>query len=116
MREGEDGPEPPPRRAQEVGRGRSSFPGGQHGEVAVHLVLPHRMALQRGAAPLYLLRQVFSQRVHVADDQVRDYPGGERVTGPAVGGHYQVGAFCDGLDQTFRVRSSVQEDRGPHAI
>ena len=73
------------------------------------------MAFQRGPAALRFPRQVFPQRVHVADDQVWNYFGIHRVAGPAVGGHHEVGASGDGLDQAFRVWRTVKEDRGPHA-
>ena len=37
--------------AEEVGSGRTPLPGGQYGELAVHLVFPHLMALQGGTTP-----------------------------------------------------------------
>ncbi len=61
------------------------------------------MTLERSSSPLDLEGEVFPQRVHVPDDQVGNYPCGERVTGPAVCGNYQASAAGDGLDQGFRV-------------
>src|SRR5215211_6407130 len=115
VRSGEEGPEPSSYCAEEVRLCRPLLPGGQYREMAVHLVFPHRMALQGGSASLDLPREVFPQRVHVSDEEIRHDPGLQRVTRPTVGGDYQVRKSGDVPDQIRRVGRAVQEDRGPQA-
>ena len=57
------------------------------------------MTLQGATEPHDFSGEIFSQRVHIPDDEIRHNPGLERVTGPTVSGDYEVCKSGDAPEQ-----------------